>query len=92
MPSGQIGIHGTYEPDGTGGCLFAFPLASNASETGTLYWKVIQTSGLGGSGSGKATFGNIKGPGPQVMLQPNKTIQIEIGYDPYTNTTLYWPR
>ncbi len=91
-PTGQTTVHGSYQPDSAGGCLFAFPLAGNAPETGTLYWKVIQTSGMGGSGAGKATFGNLKGPGPQVTLQPNKTIQIEIGYDPYTNTTLYWPR
>lgn len=91
-PAGQMGVHGTYEPDGAGGCLFAFPLVANGPQTGSLYWSVIQSPGLGGSGAGKVKFGPLKGPGPNVTLRPNQTTQIEIGYDPYTNTTLYWPR
>jgi hypothetical protein len=91
-PTGQAAVHGTYQPDGGGGCLFAFPLAGNAPETGTLYWKVIQMSGASGGGAGKAKFGPLTGPGPTVTLRPNQTTQIEVGYDPYTNTTLYWPR
>jgi hypothetical protein len=90
---GQMSVHGTYQPDSSGGCLFAIPLATNAPESGTLYWSVIQTLGNGGgSGAGKIKFSPVKGPGPNVTLRPNQTTQIEIGYDPYTNTTLYWPR
>lgn len=90
-PTGQYGVTGTYEPDSSGGCLMAIPLAGNAPETGRLAWHAIQSAGLH-MVAGRIAFQPIKPPGPQVTLQPNQTIQVELGYDPYTNTTYVWPR
>ena len=91
-PLGGYGVAGTYEPDGAGGCLFAFPLPMNAAQTGHIGWHTAPEPGFEGSGIGKAKFGTLKGPGPLVTLRPNQTINVEIGYDPYTNTFLIWPR
>ena len=91
-PLGGYGVAGTYEPDSAGGCLFAIPLHLNAAQTGHIGWHTAPEPGLGGGGTGKASFGNLKGPGPLVTLRPDETINVEIGYDPYTNTFLIWPR